>query len=509
MDRTRRNFLANVGKGMLIAGLGPAVASDLGLARVFADEGDNRLTFGDLEPLATLMEDTAADKLQALLIEKIQSGTALRTLVAAGALANARKFGGHHYVGFHTFMALSPAFEMSRELPEDRRALPVLKVLYRNASTIQQTGGRTGEVLKPVKPTELPEGAVGSQLLRSAMKKLDMARADSAFAALIRNKAEDAYNDLQFIVEDEVDVHRVVLAWRAWMTLDITGKQHAETLLRQSVHYCVEQERRHPNRESQIRTLLPKLLDEYRLIGRAAGTRKPDDAWLLKLADTIHRASPAVAADATAAALAEGFDPEAVGEAMSLAANALLLYDGGREQADGAKGKGSVHGDSVGVHASDSANAWRNIARVSNQRNAVASLIVGAYHTAGQAGQRKELYPLPEHLEKVTAKDADALLRELESAVKAKEQGLACAIVQRYGEQGHAPRGVFDVLLRFAISEDGALHAEKYYRTVCEEFAIARPAFKWRHLVSLARVTASECGQPAPGYAEACKLLKV
>jgi hypothetical protein len=62
-------------------------------------------------------------------------------------------------------------------------------------------------------------------------------------------------------------------------------------------------------------------------------------------------------------------------------------------------------------------------------------------------------------------------------------------------------------LLRYAISEDGALHAEKYYQTVAEEFAATRPAFRWRQLVGLARVTASEFGRPAPGYAEARDLL--
>ncbi len=41
------------------------------------------------------------------------------------------------------------------------------------------------------------------------------------------------------------------------------------------------------------------------------------------------------------------------------------------------------------------------------------------------------------------------------------------------------------------------------------EFAVARPAFRWRHLVALARVTASEYGFPAPGYGEACELLGV
>ena len=81
--------------------------------------------------------------------------------------------------------------------------------------------------------------------------------------------------------------------------------------------------------------------------------------------------------------------------------------------------------------------------------------------------------------------------------------------MQRYGEAGHSEKALFDLLLKYAISEDGALHAEKYYRTVREEFARSRPAFRWRHLAALARVTASEFGYPAPGYDEAKKLLKV
>ena len=81
----------------------------------------------------------------------------------------------------------------------------------------------------------------------------------------------------------------------------------------------------------------------------------------------------------------------------------------------------------------------------------------------------------------------------------------------------HPSRPVFDLMLRFAVSEDGRLHSEKYYRTVTEEFAATRPAFRWRHLVALARVTASmygydrkdRHGHRAPGYEQACKLLEV
>ena len=139
---SRRDFLADVGRGMLVSSVGSTLAFDLGLAPVFADEGPGRLSFGKLEPLVALMQDTPADKLQRELVGKIKAGTDLRTLIAAGALANARTFGGQDYVGFHTIMALAPAYEMSRELPEALRPLPVLKVLYRNTSRIQQFGGR-------------------------------------------------------------------------------------------------------------------------------------------------------------------------------------------------------------------------------------------------------------------------------------------------------------------------------------------------------------------------------
>ena len=83
------------------------------------------------------------------------------------------------------------------------------------------------------------------------------------------------------------------------------------------------------------------------------------------------------------------------------------------------------------------------------------------------------------------------------------------ALASAWARRAIDPRPVFDLLLGYAVSEDGALHAEKFYRTVREEFAATRPAFRWRQVVALARVTASEYGQPAPGYAEACALLKV
>jgi hypothetical protein len=263
--------------------------------------------------------------------------------------------------------------------------------------------------------------------------------------------------------------------------------------------------------------LLPKLLEAHQLLDRTPGDRKMDDAWVENLSQTIFRSSPEQAAAAVASALQDGISPSDIGEAITLAANQLILRDMGRTPRDEVPGKplGTVHGDSIGVHACDSANAWRNLARVSNVRNCFASLILGAYQVAldrtARGGDFLNWQPLPiaQHLAQIKPTDADALLHELNEAVRGNLQAHACALVHRYGELGHAPRPVFDLLLRYAVSEDGALHAEKFYRTSSEEFASARPSFRWRFPVALARVTASEYGRPAAGVAEARALLRV
>src|SRR4051812_48034354 len=103
----RREFLADVGRGMLVASVGSALAQDLGLApAALADGEGGHLTFGALEPLVALMQETPADRLLPAVVQRIGAGTDLREIVAAAALANARAFGGQDYDGYHTLMAL-------------------------------------------------------------------------------------------------------------------------------------------------------------------------------------------------------------------------------------------------------------------------------------------------------------------------------------------------------------------------------------------------------------------
>ena len=515
---TRREFLADVGRGMLVASLGYGVAHDLGVATAFAADAPDALDFGPLESLVRFMQETPAAKLLPGLATRLRSGANLQRLVTAAALANARTFGGEDYVGFHTMMALAPALHMAGELPAAMQPLPVFKVLYRNTNRIQEKGGRKEEVLRSVKPDAIAGRPPGGEAVREAVRGKEADEAERRFAAVARLGPSDALNQLLYTVQDHTEVHRVVLPYRAWDLLDLIGKEHAHTLLRQSVRYCVKAESwPHTTADDKPRTILPKMLEEHKLLDRIPGTTAAEDSWVDQFSQMVFKSTPEQAAEAAAAALADGFSPAAIGEAISLAANQLILRDVGRTPSGETTGKpiGSVHGDSIGVHACDSACAWRNLARVSDARNTFACLILGAYQVAldrtARGGDFLHWDPLPlqRHVELVKTTEATALLAEVNEAICGNLQARAAALVQRYGELGLAPRPLFDLLLSYAVSEDGSLHAEKFYRTVSEEFAATRSAFRWRQMIALARVTASEYGRPAAGMVQAKEVLNI
>ncbi len=268
----RRQFLANVGSGMLVGSLGAALSADLGISSVHAGEDNGRLMFGDMEPLVALMQETPLNRLQTVLMDRINGGTDLATLIAAGSLANARTFGGHDYVGFHTFMALTPALEMAAELPTGRKALPVLKVLYRNTDRIQQFGGTSSEVLKRLDASKHDGARVAAEALQQSTRKADFEGAERIMASLGSESPEKLFNHVQYPVQDDANVHRVVLAWRAWSAIGLVGEQHANTLLRQSVQFCLrssESRIRDGKPDPELWTLLPRLLDQYKLLGKS------------------------------------------------------------------------------------------------------------------------------------------------------------------------------------------------------------------------------------------------
>ncbi len=516
----RRTFMSDVGRGMLAAGLGTSLANDLGFSTAFAHEGSDSIPLGEYTSLVELMRNMPAEKLQPVLAAKILKGeTNLKQLIAAGALANAVTFGGCDYVGFHAAMAMLPALEMSGQLSRGRQPLPVLKVLYRNSQQIQNVGGTRKTAMYALNESDAADHATQGDLgeqIRNACRKADVGLGENLLAT-VGDSPLEAFNALQPATHDDISVHRFVFAHRTYGLVGLLGKEYSYSLLRQCVRFCAndEQQIKKNRPESPIRTLVPKLLDQYKLAGKKLGKREPGDAAVGKLSQTIYYGPSEQAAEAVAAALAEGIDPEVVGEAISLASNLLLL----RQPAD----RWRAHGDSPGVHSCDSTNAWRNMARVAGSRHAVSGLIVAAYAARQLRPWGKPVafqtpaYPTDDHLALVKVSDAKRLLAETEDAIRHNDQGRATAAIHLYGDRGYAVEPVFKLMLKYAVSEDGRLHGEKYYHTVREEYRTIRRAFRWRQIVGLARVTASGYGYNrgdkhgfrAAGYDDACKLLGV
>ena len=270
----RREFLTGLSSTAIYAGVGTLFAQRMvpGLARAF--ETQSPLDFGELEPLVALLQNTPTEQLQPALVAKIRQGTSIRSLVIAGGLANARTFGGHDYDGYHIQMALSPALHMSQQLPENLAALPVLKVLHRNSRRTHAAGG--GAKLSALGSTDT---TLTEQDFLSSARQRNVEEAEQAFAGLLSKSPKNAFATLVRLMLEDLEVHRVVLAWRAYEMWQMSGDEFALTHLRQAIRYCIDQEVKRLERSRptpEIRTLLPELMTRIKEdnIGRAPPFRR-------------------------------------------------------------------------------------------------------------------------------------------------------------------------------------------------------------------------------------------
>ena len=508
----RRTFLGKVGTGMLVCAGGLVVVDELQLFGFLHANETDRLDFGALESLVSLMQETSADALLPKLKGEIDGGTELRTLAAAAALANARTFGGQNYTGYHCFMAIVPALAMAERMTGNAAAVPLFKVLHRNTTQIQAGGGRSKEVLRRVEHATPTDDEIRSRLL-AAGRKGAFDSAEAMFAGVAKLGPDAAFRALQPLVRDNIDVHQVVLAYRSWDMMRLTGEENAHVLLRQALRHCIDRDegrRRRGRSAPSIRTLLPELMDAYGLNRPSTPKRRLDRKELDELAQFIFASGKDEAARRVAAELAAGVSRDDIGEALSLAAVRLLLHDPGRSSGEKGKPKGSVHGASVGLHASDSANAWRGIADETGPVNANACLVTAAWHTAGQSGRMDRSRPFHATARPVAASvPADELLGRIGEALRGGDQRLSCALAERYGKLDRDPTPLISLLIKPATQFDGALHHEKFFHTATVEFARTRPAFRYAHLVALTRVMASGYGFEAEGLELSRRVLGV
>src|SRR4029077_14016491 len=120
-----------------------------------------------------------AEELLPKLVQGLRTGVPLADLAAAGALANARAYGGTNYNGYHTLMALVPSLEMAAQLPAPLGPVSVLKVLHRHARFLHDSGRDAEDALAPLEAS----GTSDADLVASVRAR-DLARAEQRLAVL-------------------------------------------------------------------------------------------------------------------------------------------------------------------------------------------------------------------------------------------------------------------------------------------------------------------------------------
>ena len=327
---------------------------------------------------------------------------------------------------------------MARELPEDRRALPVLKVLYRNTNRIQEHGGSALEVLHTVKPGVLSAGHdPAARCSATPCAARTWTRPSGTFAAIAGRLAR---RGLQQPALRRPGRHRGPPRRPPLPRLG-PARRHRQgagphaappvgPLLREERARREAHRRGRPSPAPSCR----KLLDQYHLAAdiprheaarTTPGSRDEQDDL---------RVEPASGRRGRGRGAGRGDRPERRRRG-DLAGRESARPPRRRPPERGpqpGKPPGSVHGDSIGVHACDSANAWRNMARVGNPRNAVACLILGGLpgrprprRTAAATSSTGRPRPLRRVLEAVKTTDPKGLLAETEAAIRANQQALA------------------------------------------------------------------------------------
>src|SRR6187402_464142 len=77
---SRRRFLQDVGRGMLVASVGPALAFDLRLASAADVEGSDRIRFGSRDRLVDLLQSSTPEQMLRLAVAELKRGATLKDL---------------------------------------------------------------------------------------------------------------------------------------------------------------------------------------------------------------------------------------------------------------------------------------------------------------------------------------------------------------------------------------------------------------------------------------------
>jgi hypothetical protein len=325
---TRRGFVgtsAALGLGRLLP---PLSAQDVQL-----DPKLVRLDPG-IEPLVRLLEDSPRDEIIEEVAARIRKGLTYKELLAALLLAGVRNVQPRP-VGFkfHAVLVVHSAHQAAQAAPDADRWLPLLWALDPFKASQAEEKQKTGWRLGPVSESAVPAADKARDAFFAAMDAWDVAAADAAVPALVRNLPPQEVFEVftRVAARDFRDIgHKVIYVAGAFRTLETIGWPHAEPVLRSvalAMNYYTgdspaksDQAADRPGRRA--RELAPSVPASW-----AHG--KADDGAAAEFYKTLRNADAETAQDAALALLKRGIAAKSLWDAIHPAAGEILMRRAG------------------------------------------------------------------------------------------------------------------------------------------------------------------------------------
>jgi hypothetical protein len=474
-----------------------------------------------IEPLVRFVEETAPADIVARTNERLASGTTVKDMLLASALAVVRSSDlppGHHGGPLHPLAGLHAVRHIAARLPGEYARLPVIQnVAVANKHIHSPAMGPY--ILAEAQPVSEQDSVEATlEAFRMAAGRGVYNACDHYFLFLLERLSP--IQVLEHLLEiaipkNQLDDHYFLFPVFTWRGLEYFGWEYAKYIGRAPVRYVT-------------RPTMPASLDDvdaliatFGLLARQlrAASGPDETAAITTLADEIGRCNKlSEVPGMLARALADGLSLEGAGEALSVGGSTLFLR--------------SQTGNPMDVHINTGANTRRWLLRQPelSLRTKLRALLVwntGPEVLMAQRMLAPDLQPEPARVAALPPLTQEASLAEIEQLIarlpvgerlpkanlatwrSTDEVKQAAALAQQYADAGYAPEALITRLGQIACRDNfSEMHALKHHQATYEEFHATRPSLRWRHLVAAVQAAAISHGRIQDVYAHAAEVMQ-
>ena len=475
------------------------------------------VTYPDhIEPLVRFVEETTPENIVAHTYDKLHSGTSVKEMLLASALAVVRSSDlppGHHGGPLHPLSGQHAVHNISSRLSGEYAFMPVVQNVALSNKHIHSMsmGPYILAAAEPVSENDSVEDTLAAMpyhLSRGAYNALD-----HYYLYLMEKLTPMQVLDhlLQVAIpKNQADDHNFLFPVFTWRALEYHGWEYAKYIGRAAVRYVT----RPP--AAKVMLEVDGLIEEHELLTRVLRFKTGEDETpaVVALRDTIGNLEkfedvPGLLAKA----LGDGLSLEGTIEGLSLGGSRLFLR--------------SQTGNPMDVHIHTGANIRRYLLGqselgIGTRLRALLTWNSGPEVRSAQYKLAPQQQPEPERVSALPARDQAGLLGDIDALIGSLPVGerlpslglaqwrctdevkQAAAMAQHYVDQGYDSNALFDLLAKIACRDNFTeMHAFKHHQAAYEEYHAARPELRSTHLVSAVQAAAISHGRIQDVYADA------